>query len=178
MKRNYKYLVILLVIICMIITGYSCTREDNGEPNQNVSLLKFYAPSNFKSRSDLRGSIYDDNSRKIFAKGDTDDYSTFTYIDVTKQVSETKLEDRINELNNGKAEGDINYTKKEHKSLEVYSKEDYETEQGELKIINYSYMTTIDNSHYTIIISGPFDKKDEVKELANKVFNSLEKETS
>ena len=179
MKRSYKYLIILFIITCFIITGCSCTREDSGEPNQKVSALKFYAPSNYKSRSDLRGAIYNDDSRRIFATGDTNDYNTFMYIDVLKQKSTNSLEERIKELNEQSTnENEPKYVKKEHKSLEVYGKEGFENQNGDVDIIDYTYMTMIDEYQYTIKISGPKAKSDEVKELANKVFNSLEKETS
>ena len=40
------------------------------------------------------------------------------------------------------------------------------------------YITSIDNDFYTITISGPKEKKDEVSDLASKVFKTLEKNTS
>ena len=175
MKGNYKYLVILFIITCFIITGCSCTREEKIEANQNVSLLKFYVPTNFKNRSDLRGAIYNDDSRKVFAKGDTNDYSTFMYIDVTKQVNETSLDEQINDINTKNlTDKDVKFVKKEHK-LDIYARDGYETQQGDIDIINYAYITKIDNANYIITISGPKEKIDEVKTLAINVFNSLEK---
>lgn len=177
MKRSYKYLVILLIIICVVIIGFACGKE--GKANQNVSALKFYAPSSYKIRNDLRGAIYNDDSRKIFATGDNNDYSTFIYIDVLKQKSETTLEERIKELNNQITnENEIKFVKKEHPILDVYAKEAVDTNNGEVDTIDYTYITMIDSFQYTVKVSGPKAKNDEVKDLANKVFNSLEKETS
>lgn len=177
MKGKVK--ILLFILICLIITGCGCTVEDKGEPNQRVSLLGFYAPSNFKNRSDLRGAIYTDNDRKIFAKGDTNDYSTFIYIDVIKQAKDKELSEYIDSINtNNLKEGDVKFIKKEHKTLEVYAREGYETQQGNIDIINYAYITTIDNDYYFVTITGPKDSQSEVKDLATKVLLSLQKEVS
>jgi len=178
MKRGLKYL-ILFIISCIVITGCSCSKEEKVEANQNVSELKYYVPSTYKNRSDLRGLIHTDDSRKIFAIGDTNDYSTFIYIDVIRQVTESELSDYINNINTKNLqETDVKFENMNHDKLVVYGRNGYETQQGDIMIINYAYLTKINNGLYTITISGPKDKNNEVEKLAKNVLSTLEKKTS
>ena len=178
MKRGFKYLIIF-VISCLIITGCGCSKEEKVEANQNVSELKYYVPSTYKNRSDLRGLIHTDDSRKIFAIGDTDDYSTFIYIDVIRQVNENELKDYIDNINtNNLTAEDVKFENMNHDKLEVYGRMGYETQQGDIMIINYAYLTKINNSIYTITISGPKEKNKEVEKLAKNVLSTLQKQTS
>ena len=171
-KKTFYLLLVFISIACLYITGCGCERYT---PNQQVSKLKYYVPKDFKSRSDLRGLIYNDDTRKIFAKGDVDDYSTFMYIDVIKQAKTIELKDYINDINNNNLKDDnIKFNKKDKSNLEVYERVGYKTQQGKIDIINYAYITAIDNYYYTITISGALDKNIEVNSLAEKVSSSLE----
>jgi hypothetical protein len=172
MKKRISF-IILLVIACFIITGCGSKKI---ETNQSVSLLQFYVPEDFQSRTDLRGLIYNDDTRKVFGKGDNTDYSTFMYIDVIKQVSYVDLDTYISNVNNNNLkDGDVKFIKKNNSELPVYGRDGYETTQGTIEIINYAYITNIEGSNYTITISGPNNKKEEVATLAINILNTLEK---
>ena len=172
MKRKNLFISLLFIVLCLVVTGCG---EQNIKANQSVSLLEFYVPKDFKNRTDLRGLIYTDDTRKIFAKGDTNDYNTFIYIDVLKQANPNSLDDYINNVNkNSLTDKDVKFVIKENSKLYIFGREGYETMQENVTINNYAYITYIEGFNYTITISGAKNNK-EVETIARNVLSSLDK---
>ena len=178
MKKNIKIISILLFTSLLFITA--CGKKDEikkVEPNQNVSSIKFYVPTDYQSRADLRGLLYTDNERKVFAKGDTSDYNTFYYIDMKKDSNNGQtLDDYINYINtNNLKEADVKFVKYNNEHLTVYAREGYGTRNSNVNIINYAYITEIDNFFYALTVSGPKDNQNEIETIAKESANSLQK---
>ncbi len=177
MKKNIKIIVIMFCFGCILLTGCGKADVKKQEANQSVSNIKYYVPNDYKLRNDLRGILYNDESRKVFAKGDKNDYSSFEYIDMIKTKSDGKsLLEYIDEVNTKNLkDGDVKFFKINHSELEIYGREGYMTKQGDIEIINYAYLIAYQDDYYGLTISGPNSKKDELKSLSNEIIESLQK---
>ncbi len=176
--KNLFISIIFIFIMCITITGCGNNNLKNVEPNQKVGLVKYYVPEDYQNRNDLRGLFYSEENRKVYAKGDTNDYSTFFYIDMIKSSSNgQKLGDYINDVNtNNLKEGDVKLKKFDNEHILVYAREGYEIKKGGIEIINYAYITQVDDSSfYTLTISGPKSNIKEIEEIAKKSAYSLQK---
>lgn len=171
-----KIFIVVLCFICIFLTA--CGKNlKKVEPNQNLSDIKYYVPSDYKKNDTLRGMLYNDETRKLFAKGDISDYNSFYYVDMMKTNSNgKKLDDYINEVNTmNLKDGDIKFSKFDNDKLSVYERSGYETKNGDIKIINYAYITQIGDSFYGLTISGPKKDQDSIKEIAKMSAYSMQK---
>ena len=182
MKKNYiKLLSITLFITIILLNGCSkkgdTEKVDDIKPNQSVSSITFYVPDDYKVRNDLRGLIYTDETRKVFAKGETSDYSTFYTIDMLRENSNNqKISEFINNVNsNNLKEADVKFNKYNNDKLEVYGREGYINKSNGVERANYAYYTQIDTYFYVVTISGPKNNQQEIEKLAKQVANSLQK---
>ena len=175
-----KSLLLSFCVLCLVIFVSGC---GNGsikyhEPNKEVGNIKYYVPNDYKYREDLRGLFYSDDNRKVYAKGDTTDYSSFYYIDMIKSKSNNqKLKDYMESINtNNLKENDVKFIKFDNKNMEVYERAGYVTKKGDVEIVNYAYIIQIDDDYfYGLTISGPKSNQKEVEETAKSSAYSLQK---
>lgn len=161
-----------------MITFNGCKKEeviiDDGiKPNQSVSELKVYIPTDFNYELNLKGMGYTENDRKVFSKGNREDNNDVIYIDIIKTYSPMEFKNYINELNKSFEEEDIKYTIKDQ--TKIYARENYITISNEIEIVNYEYLVNINGYVYSITIKGPKVKEDEIKSLVNQIYDSIEK---
>ena len=175
-KVNIILSITIICLFTLIISGWKKNNEES-VTNQKVGAIKYFVPNDYLYRKDLKGLFYSEDNRKIFAKGDTNDYNTFYYIDMIKSDSNGKqLSDYISDVNTKNLkDSDVKFKKINNENVEVHGREGYITKQGTIELINYAYITQVDDSFYTLTISGPKSNQKEIEELAKKISTSMTK---
>ena len=176
MKKTFiKIGSIFLCICCFFSIGCKKEEPEGITANQKVGSVKYYVPKDYEYRKDLKGLLYSEDERKVFAKGNTTDYNTFYYIDMIKNNSNgKKLSDYISDVNSKNLkDGDVKFKKIDNENLEVYGREGYIIKQNNIETINYAYITQADDFFYGLTISGPKANQKEVEEIAKSSANSL-----
>lgn len=175
-----KILLFLLMFVALFtITG--CGSGSNNEEqeetvtaNTRVGYLNFYAPEDYNYNPELRGLIYSENERKIYSKGDVNDYSDVIFVDVYVDSFTGSLKEYVETVNNKLSDKDVKFTLKSNKSIsELYAREDYTLTKNGVERVNYAYLVAQEKYIHAVSINGPKTKSDEVKTLARKIGSSL-----
>lgn len=182
MKKK-MLLSILLVLSLFIVTGCgnkeenNNTIDDNGgkeskvvEANTSFGWIKLNIPSDYEYHPELRGLIYSESDRKLFIKGDANDRSTAIIIDLMQQQYNNYLENYIEILNENL--GDNGYKLKSEKP-KYFFRDKYEGKSGDTVIYNYTFITKYENYIYTITVSGPQSKENELNDMISNIKKSI-----
>ena len=141
------------------------------EPNTRVGYLRFYAPTDYTYRPDLRGLAYDESQKKVYLNGDYENNpNSVIYLITALELQNKDVKEYIDEVNTRLTEDDIRFSLKTNsKNQEVYAREDYLIGDN----INYAYILGKSGDIYVIYIKGPKEKSLEISKLAYDVYNSL-----
>ena len=183
MKKTISYIFIVLLLVTDLITLAGCSDETQNFDNQiddrieensyiTVGKLNFYVPDDFTYRKDLSSTENIEDEKKIFVSGDyeNDPDDTITIVAYTLQLDKTAKQ-YTDEINEKLGDVGVKYLPKTNDKLdEIYAREDYEVRST----LNYSYIIDSENVFYIVDISGPIDKESTLREIANKVFVSLD----
>ena len=141
------------------------------EPNTSVGYLRFYAPTDYAYRADLRGLAYDENQKKVYINGDYENEpNNVIYLITALEFQNKDVKEYVDEVNTRLTEDDVKLSLKTNtKNQEIYARENYLIGEN----INYAYLIGKSGDIYVVNIKGPKEKSLEISKLANDVFNSL-----
>ncbi len=176
-----KKLFLLLIIALLFVVGCNNTnkiQEEVKEANTMVGSLKYYVDPTYEKHSELIGIIYNDNTRKIYVKGNANDYNDAIFIDTYVVNTPYSLTSYIENVNNNLSDKDVKITYLKDIILEkgtssVFARENFILNNNNVETLNYAYFTSKDGVIYTISIHGPNTKSDEIKNVAKDVLSSL-----
>lgn len=179
-----KILFSLLIIISVVLTGCEITykekepakKEDKKEEkklyaNRKIGGVYYYVPLDFTYHPELRGLIYDEDSRKIFIKGDVNDRSEAVIIDAIIEGKYDDFDAHIKDLNDKIKDGTKYVLVKENPK--IYGREKFKGKSGETTIYNYTYLAYYNGYLYSITVSGPESKESELNTLKTNILDII-----
>ena len=189
-KISSVILAVLIVFVTLIsLTGCKNVKQNNIEENfseqkevkvanTNVSNLKYYVPEDYQIHNELRGLLYTENTRKVYAKGDVSNNNDAIYIDTYIEQTQQDLISFVENANKNLNEKDVKITFFKDIILNkgtasVFARENYVLKKNGVETLNYAYFTYNNGNIYTVNIHGPNAKSDEIKNLAKEVVGSL-----
>ena len=138
-KILFSFLIILMVIVLV-----GCGKKEDKEPivtptstptpaptpiegNTRVGYLRFYAPSDYTYRADLRGLAYGENEKKVYIKGDYENNVTgVIYLISALEFSNKDVKEYIDSVNTKLTDNDVKFSLQTNsKNQEVYVRENY-----------------------------------------------------
>ncbi len=153
------------------VTSTPTIKSTNIEPNARVGYLRFYAPSDYTYRSDLRGLAYSESEKKVYIKGNYESNpNSVIYLISALEFSGKDVNEYVNEINAKLTDNDVKFTlKTNEKKQEIYVRENYVIGNN----VNYAYILCKSGDIYVVNIKGPQVEKDEITKTATNVYNSL-----
>ena len=168
-----KFVFSLLILMCFLLVGCQTNTSSKEviEGNSWVRKLRFYAPTDFTYRADLRGLAYSEADKKVFLKGDYENNPTeVIYLISALEFVNKDVKEYIDSVNTKLSDNDVKYViKTNFQSQEIYARENYVING----VINYAYILGKEGNVYVVIVKGPQDKDSEIMKVAEKVFESL-----
>ncbi len=178
--KNKFIIITLAIIMCFSLAACSNKEKDNTntstkateiEGNTQVGYLRFYVPSDYTYRTDLRGLAYSESQKKVYIKGDYENNPNgVIYLISALEYTNTDVKEFVDKVNNNLSDNDIKFTLKTNsKKQEVYARENYIISGN----LNYAYIVGLNGDVYVVNVKGPQDKSSEITALATNVFESL-----